>query len=70
VRSGTGTGFCFGLNSIFAALKRSQLTGSGLCCFWIQEGSKMTDGSAEYLLLKLVLSSPSELGAEFPFLAS
>ena len=76
VRSGTGTRFCFVLNSIFA-LKRSQLTESGLCCFWIQEGSKMADGSAECLLLKLVLSGPSELGAELsncqdilPFLAS
>src|SRR5271155_707045 len=64
MRSGTGTGFCFVLNSIFA-LKQSQLTGSGLCCLWIQEGSKMADGSAECLLLKLVLSGPSELGADY-----
>ena len=63
VRSGTGTGFCF--KAVPVSWER------------IQEGSKIADGSAEYLLLKLVLSGPSELGAELsncqdilPFLAS
>jgi hypothetical protein len=37
-------------------------------CNGVQEGSKIADGSSACLLLKLVLSGPSELAPDFVFL--